>query len=64
MRAQRSASHSAVLGIVMLFGLAAPLFAQVSLSQSARNPNSPAQLLYPYYNFEQFWKATQSLPIN
>ena len=43
MRAQRSASHSAVLGIVMLFGLAAPLFAQVSVSQSARNPNSPAQ---------------------
>jgi hypothetical protein len=43
MRAQRSACHLAAGSVVLLLGLAAPLFGQVSVRQSTLNPNSPAQ---------------------
>ncbi len=43
MRAQRSACHLAPRSVVLLLGLAAPLFGQVSVRQSTLNPNSPAQ---------------------
>ena len=43
MRAQRSACHLAAGGVVLLLGLAAPLFGQVSVRQPRLNPNSPAQ---------------------
>jgi len=43
MRAQRSACHLAAGGVVLLLGLAAPLFGQVSVRQPTLNPNSPAQ---------------------
>jgi len=43
MRAQPSACHLAAGSVVLLLGLAAPLFGQVSVRQSTLNPNSPAQ---------------------
>jgi uncharacterized membrane-anchored protein YhcB (DUF1043 family) len=41
MRVQRSACHFAAPGVVLLLGLAAPLFGQFNVRQST--PNSPAQ---------------------
>lgn len=43
MRVHRLACHFAAPGVVLLFGLAAPLFGQFSGRQSTLNPNSPAQ---------------------
>ena len=40
MRVRRSASEFDALGVVLLLGLAAPLFAQVGVRQSTLNPNS------------------------
>jgi hypothetical protein len=43
MRVQRSARHFAAPGVILLLGLGAPLYGQVSVRQSTLNPNSPAQ---------------------
>ncbi len=43
MSVQRSACHLTAPGVVLLLGLAAPLFGQSSVRQSTLNPNSPAQ---------------------
>ena len=43
MSVQRSACHLAAPVVVLLLGLAAPLFGQSSVRQSTLNPNSPAQ---------------------
>ena len=42
-RVRRSTSHFAAPAVVLLLGLAAPLFGQVRVRQSTLSPNSPAQ---------------------